>query len=81
MMASAMSVERGKLPVGVHLTHEIDGWMDAFRSVAEVRSYSRIDTPITAAVPVLQVPPTPVQSPTAPTGLAAAQLPRENGAA
>jgi hypothetical protein len=92
MMASAMCVAGGSLPVGVHLTHEVAGWMDAFRSLAEVRRFLREDAPTTAAVPVLQIPPTPVQTPAAQAegkyvpsqpapGLAADRRPSENGIA
>ena len=34
-----MAVGSGKLPVGVHQTHEVDGWMDHFRSLVDVHEY------------------------------------------
>ncbi|MGD0089078.1 MAG: saccharopine dehydrogenase NADP-binding domain-containing protein [Planctomycetota bacterium] len=36
IVASAMLLAEGKLPAGVHLTHELPGWMAAFRTLVEV---------------------------------------------
>ena len=35
VVASAVLLADGKVPPGVHLTHEVPGWMDAFRSLRE----------------------------------------------
>lgn len=76
MMASALCLDRKLVPVGVHLTHEIAGWLDAFRSLAVVHSYRWSETPVAASVPVLAVPPVLLQTPGA---LASPPAARENG--
>jgi hypothetical protein len=39
VVASAMHIAGGGLKPGVHLTHEMPGWMKSFRSLADVHSY------------------------------------------
>jgi len=36
LVASAILIANGKPPAGVHLTHELPGWLSAFRSLVEV---------------------------------------------
>jgi hypothetical protein len=39
IMASALSLAESRLPPGVHLTHEVPGWMKNFRTLADVHGY------------------------------------------
>jgi hypothetical protein len=39
IVASALCLAQSQLPPGVHLTHEVPGWMKAFRTLAEVHGY------------------------------------------
>ena len=39
IMASATLLVQGKVKPGVHLTHEVPGWMDSFRKFAKVQAY------------------------------------------
>ena len=64
VMSSAIAVANKKVPIGVHLTHEIDDWMDGFHTLADVKEFYWEEATTQAAVPVIQMPTTPVQSPT-----------------
>ena len=39
IVASGLHLEKAKVKPGVHLTHELRGWMRAFRSLVTVHSY------------------------------------------
>ena len=39
IVASAQLLVGGKVKPGVHLTHEVPGWMRSFRSFVEVQAY------------------------------------------